>query len=129
MYNNLKEIIQELIERGFEGNYWDFKQKWHKNNDRLLHDILCFVNTVHVKDCFLIFGVSDSCEVIGVTDDENRKKQADVLDLLNNCSFAGDNKPKISLETINLHSKELDVLIIHNTNNTPLYITKKCKKI
>lgn len=128
MYNNLKEVVQELIERGFEGNYWDFKQKWHKNNDRLLHDILCFANTSHVKDCFLIFGVSDNCEVLGVTDDENRKKQADVLDMLNNCSFAGDNKPKINLETIKLQDKELDILIIYNTNNTPLYITKKCKK-
>ena len=37
---NLEEIIQNLIQKGYEGGYWDFKKKWYDNSAKLLHDIL-----------------------------------------------------------------------------------------
>ena len=40
-YINIKSKIKNLIDRKSEGEYWDFKQEWHKDNERLLHDILC----------------------------------------------------------------------------------------
>ncbi|EGT0000971.1 hypothetical protein I9Y31_003303 [Clostridium perfringens] len=55
---------------------------------------------MHNENSFLIFGISDSFEVLGVENDENRKTQAMVLDTLDNCEFAGGNKPKVSVETI-----------------------------
>ncbi|MFR7934298.1 MAG: ATP-binding protein [Clostridium perfringens] len=128
MYNNLYDIVIRLIDSGIEGDYWDFKQRWHKDNEELLRDILSFANTIHSKDCFLIIGVSDNCEIIGVEDDENRKQQANILDLLGNCNFAGQNIPQISIETLNLNNKEVDVLIIYNSNDVPIYITKRNKK-
>ncbi|WP_195970435.1 ATP-binding protein [Clostridium thermobutyricum] len=127
MYNNLEQIIKQLIESGVEGDYWDFKQKWHKDNEELIKDILAFTNTVHNKDCFLIIGVSDTCQIVGVEDDEHRKKQADLLDTLGRCNFAGENMPKIALENIELESKELDILIVYNIFNTPVYINKRTK--
>ncbi|EMS72258.1 hypothetical protein CTER_1758 [Ruminiclostridium cellobioparum subsp. termitidis CT1112] len=39
--------MKYLINSSHEGDYWDFKQAWHTENERLLHDILCFANTVH----------------------------------------------------------------------------------
>ncbi|EOU1496184.1 ATP-binding protein [Clostridium perfringens] len=128
MYNNLEEIITNLINSGIEGEYWDFKQKWHKDNEELIRDILSFANTIHNKDCFLIIGVSDNCEIIGVENDENRRKQVNILDMLGNCNFAGQNTPIINVETLNVENKELDILIIYNTNNVPMYISKRNKK-
>ncbi|WP_317411801.1 ATP-binding protein [Clostridium baratii] len=128
MYKNLEEIINNLINSGIEGDYWDFKQKWHKDNEELLRDILSFVNTIHNKDCFLIIGVSDDCVITGVENDENRKQQVNILDLLGNCNFAGQNIPKISVETLYLESKEVDILIIYNSNDVPMYISKRNKK-
>ncbi len=51
MRGNIEEKIYKLISKKTEGDYWDFKQEWHKDNERLLHDILCFANTVHDRDC------------------------------------------------------------------------------
>ena len=80
---NMEIRIKKLIDSKSEGDYWDFKQKWHNENERLLHDILCFANTVHDRECYLIIGVSDSGEIVGVNE-ENRMKQVNVLDLLSN---------------------------------------------
>ena len=126
-YINIKSKIKNLIDRKSEGEYWDFKQEWHKDNERLLHDILCFANTVHDKDCYLIIGVSDSGEIVGVGE-ENRRRQADILDLLSNTVFAGDNIPEVRLDTIKINGKEIDVLTIFNSYNLPYYLKSKCKK-
>lgn len=119
--------IKKLIEHKYEGDYWDFKQEWHKDNERLLHDIICFANTAHDKDCYLIIGVSDIGKIIGVNC-ENRKKQADILDLLSNTVFAGDNIPEVELNTIEIEDKEIDVLTIFNSYNVPYYLKSKSRK-
>lgn len=82
-YTSLESKIKNLIDKKSEGEYWDFKQEWHKYNDRLLHDILCFANTVHDKECYLIISVSGKGEIIGVNK-ENRRRQVDILDVLSN---------------------------------------------
>lgn len=124
---NLINRITTLIQSGHEGEYWDFKQEWHKENDRLLHDIFCFANTVHNRDCHLIIDVSDDGKVIGVGE-ENRIKQAGILDLLANTVFAGDNIPEIRVDTMRLEDKEIDVLTVMNSFNVPYYLKSKCKK-
>lgn len=47
-----------------------------------------------------------------------------LLDTLDNCEFAGGNKPKVSVETIVIYEKKVDILIIYNTKNTPIYLEK-----
>ena len=118
--------IEFLIRQGKENDQIDFKETWHSHNDSLVHDILCFANTVHNMDCYIVFGVSDSHEIVGISD-QNRKKQADVLELLNNIGFAGDYSPPISVDTIVIDGKDLDVLTIHNSFNVPFYIKRKPK--
>lgn len=125
-YDFIKKI-KRLISENKEGDYWDYKQVWHKENERLLHDIICFANTIHDKDCYIIFGVADNGEVIGVNE-ENRKRQADVIDLISNSIFAGDNSPKIELRTIFIDKKELDILIIFNSDTVPYYLKAVSKK-
>ncbi|MCM2584211.1 MULTISPECIES: AlbA family DNA-binding domain-containing protein [Bacillus subtilis group] len=123
----LNEEIKYLISLKKEGDYWDYKQEWHDDNERLIHDILCFVNTVHSKDCFLIIGVSDNGEIIGLNSSQ-RKKQADIIDILRSCKFAGDNVPIVKLEKVTIEDKHLDVLIILNSEQVPFYLAETNKK-
>jgi len=122
-----KTAIMDLISLKREGEYWDFKEKYHQNKAKFIHDILCLSNIPSRNDSYLIFGVSDHGEIKGVSNDEGRKTQAMIVDMLRNTSFAGGNVPFITIETITLNSKEIDVLIIKNSDNTPFYLEKKYK--
>lgn len=119
----LEERIASFIMKRCETEQWDFKQEWHEKTEDLIKDIICFANTVHDKDCFLIFGISDDYQIVGMT--KPRRKQADIIDTLNNLHFAGDIVPKVELQTIFLIGKEIDVLIIKNTDVTPIYLKKQ----
>jgi len=88
----------------------------------LIKDIVCFANTVHDKDGYLIFGVSDDLKLTGMQ--QTRKKQADIIDALSNLKFAGDNAPKIEVKTVKYEGTELDVLKIFDTNKTPVFLKK-----
>lgn len=123
----LPQLIEFFISQGREGEFWDFKQEWHKNTPDLMKDIICFANTVHDENCFLIFGIGDDLSLTGMN--EARKKQADILDALSKLDFAGDNKPEISVETINYQGVEVDVLTVHDTIRTPIYLSKTYGKM
>ena len=125
--NKLNAIVVELLEKGKEGAYWDFKQEWHAEIQVLLKDIVCFTNTVHDYDCYIIFGVSDALEIVGMKG--KRRKQADIIDALDKLSFASVHIPQISVETVVLEKTELDVLIIFNTAQTPVYLKKTYGKM
>jgi len=119
--DELRLKIESLIESGVEGDYWDFKQEWHAETEKLIHDILCFANTVHHNDCYIIFGISNIGEYVSL-EDSKRRKQSDIIDCLYNIHFAGDNVPQISVETFDVDNRILDILIIHNSLKTPFYI-------
>ncbi|MCR8928845.1 ATP-binding protein [Priestia megaterium] len=127
MQLDLKYTIEKLIKRKSEGDYWDYKEKWHTHNERLLHDILCFANTEHDKDCYIIFGVSDTGEVVGI-DKNEQKKQADIIDLLRSFPFGGESVPKVRIETLEINDKTIDILIIFNSNDVPFYLKPRGKK-
>ncbi|WP_395978548.1 helix-turn-helix domain-containing protein [Christensenella sp. MSJ-20] len=88
----------------------------------LLKDIICFANTVHDENCYIIFGISDSLQILGMQ--KKRIKQAEILDAISNLTFAGDVSPKIEVKTIVLDGQVLDVLIIFNVERTPIYLKK-----
>ncbi len=76
----LTELVPFFLSQGKEGEFWDFKQEWHKNIEDLIKDIICFANTVHDENCYLVFGIADDLSVTGMN--EIRRKQADVLDAI-----------------------------------------------
>ncbi len=121
-YYSVKQMVQFFLSQGKEGECWDFKLEWHEKTEDLIKDIICFANTVHDENCYLIFGVSDDLKVKGMQN--ARRKQADILDALSNLMFAGDNSPKIEVNTIEYEGEELDVLIIFNTDKTPIYLKR-----
>ncbi|CAF1812172.1 AlbA family DNA-binding domain-containing protein [Bacillus subtilis] len=127
MMEKLENKINRLLSLGYEGEYWDFKEKWHTDNGKLVHDILCFANTVHDKDCFIIVGVSDSGELKGL-DEHERKQQANIIDMLRNLNFSGD-RPNVFLRSLKLRGKTIDVLIIPNSIKVPYFLKKDYKKV
>ena len=129
---NLENTIMNLIKTNKEAVYYDFKREWLENLD-LLKSIVSLANCKHKGDRYLIIGIDESNSNFTVKGFENskRKTQAQLQDLLDNYSFAGDNIPDIQLETLNLKDsngvlKEIDVIIIKNTNNKPYYL-ENCK--
>lgn len=118
----MHELVFSLLEKGKEGDYWDFKQEWHEKIEDLLKDIICFANTVHSKDSYIIFGVADDLTVTGMRKD--RRKQADIIDALSNLMFAGDIYPKVEVTTVNIEDNDIDVLKVFNVEKTPIYLKK-----
>lgn len=123
----LQKLIEILISKNKEGEYWDYKREWHKSNGKLLHDILCFANTIHDRNYFIIFGYDEEEGLIGVSKN-NRKKQADVLDMLSNIRFSGGNVPRIKVNTVTIE-KKIDILEICNSYELPFFIITKFQEV
>lgn len=116
--------IRTFIASKREGDYWDFKEKYHVNKADLLHDIICMANNRADKDGYIIFGISDDYEIKGIENDENRKNQQNIIDFLKGKKFSGGIRPTIELVTLPIEGKQIDVLIVKNSNDTPYFITE-----
>jgi hypothetical protein len=118
----LKSEIESVISSKREGEYWDFKEQYHNNKADLLHDIICMANNRADRDGYIIFGVSDNYELTGIQNDENRKNQQNIIDFLKGKKFSGGIRPTIELVTMSIEGKQIDVLIIKNSLDTPYFI-------
>ena len=130
----LEKLIKYLLTQHRETDFWDVKQEWHEHVEDLIKDIICFANTVHNEDCYLIIGITDELKIRGIGAEDMRRKQSDILDTLSELPFAGDNIPKIEIKTISMLSDfeqdklvDIDVLIVFNSYSTPYYL-KRVKK-
>lgn len=127
----MEKIIEELISKQYEGDYWDFKQKFHNNKASLLHDILCMSNVCSDCDKYIIFGVTDpseGCAILGISKEEKVLKQSDIIDFLSSKKFAGDIRPIIELKNVMIKDKNIIVLIIKSTDRQPYFLTKDYKE-
>lgn len=119
------EELKELIDNNSaESVYVDFKQKWHSCNTELLHDILCLSNADYDGDRFLLFGVNNQGELIGlIPEDTNlRKKDHELQDLINNANFSS--RPDFSLYSLIIDKKLIDIVQIANTCYKPYFLLK-----
>lgn len=123
----LEEKIFELIEQKREGTFWDFKEKYHDNKARLIHDIICLANNIENQDAYLIFGINDAGEVVGIEEDLNRRNQENFTTLIRDRKFAGNVSPYLIIKTIERNNHEIDVLIIKSTNKVPYYLEQEYK--
>lgn len=62
-----------------------------------------------------------------VSNDVNRRTQAQIIDLLRGAKFADDIFPDLKLEMFELDNTKIDILIIRNTNYKPYYLTEEKK--
>jgi hypothetical protein len=126
--DDINSKIVDLINSQKEDYYYDFKREWvtdQKKGD-LLHDILCLANNLENREAYLIIGVTDAFEVIGVNE---WKKSNEIFDWLRTIEFAGDKEPEIDLKKIYYKYKKIDVLVLKKSNNIPLYIEKNYKGV
>ena len=109
--------------------YWDFKQQWYSNNADLLHDVICMANSPANRDCYIIIGVEDGTyNILGVSS-ENRKNQQNVIDLIRKKpAWAGGYIPEVYVKTISIMDKDIDVVVIKQSDNTPFYLLEDYKK-
>lgn len=128
-------ILQLIKEKEDEDEYHDFKAKWYSKNqkDEMIKDIFSFVNTLPHEDCYLIIGVQDSThDIVGIENDENRLNTQQLTDYLNELPIANHNIPRILVKPLELENHTIDVIIIKNTNDVPIYLIedkrpKNCK--
>ncbi|OGV39090.1 MAG: hypothetical protein A2020_13415 [Lentisphaerae bacterium GWF2_45_14] len=115
-------FLNELISQE-ESEFLDFKEKYHLENLKLLHDILCLANAFHDGDRFLVFGIKDSPKkIVGIENDLKRKTSANIQDLLRQSNF--NRIPTVRLETIKKDGHEIDVLVIENRPDKPFFLLK-----
>ena len=129
--------IVDLIEKKQEGSYWDFKKQWYKTDENakksedLLHDIICMANNLTNNDGYIIIGVNEDEDYRSndISEDPNRKNTQKLVDFLKDKKFAGDIRPVVKVENIQLDEGVIDVIVVTNDNNTPYYLKETHGKV
>lgn len=117
---NLELFISLLLRE--ESETLDFKREFHDSNMKLLHDILCLTNSYSGESRYLVFGVSDSKSLLGITGDVNRKNNANIQDLLRSSQF--NRFPDIIMHTLIHDGMEFDILEIKNRPDKPFFVLR-----
>lgn len=87
---DLKEIIKELLDKGYEGTYWDYKEDYTDCKEDKLIDIICMANNIEGHDAYLIYGVDDNGNVKGIEKTTySRYTTKSVTEFLRSKPFAG----------------------------------------
>lgn len=124
----MRELIEQLVKEKREGEWWDFKLKHHVNLADLLHDVLCMANILYKGDRYIIFGINDDYEMVGINAVDKRNTQADILDYFRKMRFANYNIPNMELSTYTFGGIVIDLLIIKDSNNKPYFLTEDGKR-
>ncbi|MDO5732847.1 MAG: ATP-binding protein, partial [Eubacteriales bacterium] len=133
MDNSLWKAIIDLLLQLHEGPYWDFKRSWYdfrdnkvKAKEDLLHDIICMANNLENHDAYIIIGVDEERDhqLCDVKMDVNRRDTQKLIDFLKDKKFAGDIRPTVKVESLDIENGCIDVIVIKNDQNTPYYLTE-----
>ncbi len=126
---DLLDEIKNLISMHQEGSYWDFKREWYGKYDKkdLLLDIICMANNLVNRDAYIIIGVDEENEysIKSVEGDANRRNTQNLTDFIRSKKFAGDYKPVVTVESFSLSDGKIDVIVVHNSMNTPFYLKEQ----
>ena len=126
MDKDLTSEIATLIQSHREDEWWDFKREHHHDKADLVHDIICMANSRADRDAYIIYGIEDkSFNLIGVENDQNRRNQQGITDVLRSVGFAGSVRPRREIQTVIIEQHEIDVLIIKNSFDVPYYLEKQ----
>lgn len=107
---SLENTIKQLIISKHEGEYWDFKVEHHSNCAELLHDILCFSNSLYQGDKYIIYGVSDNYDIVGFNENSMRRKQSEIIDFLRVQKFAGGFRPEVEVKNFTHSQRMADIV-------------------
>ena len=120
--------IVKFIKSKKEASYYDFKQQWHseKKDADLLHDIICLANNIDNVDAYLIIGITDMFEAVGVSE---WKKSHELIEYVKSKGFAGGHIPEFDLLQMYYKYHKIDVLWIKSSKHVPFYLSKKYKDV
>ena len=125
--------IEQLILLKQEGAYWDFKREWYSPDKKadLLHDIICPANNLSNRDAYIIIGIDEEKDysVSSVKSDPNRKNTQQLVDFMRDKHFAGGIRPMVSVKNFSFGTNEIDVIVIHNSESTPFFLTEKYQSV
>ncbi len=129
----LYEEVEDLIIMHQEGAYWDFKKEWYgkdKDSDQLF-DIICMANNMSNRDAYIIIGVDEenNYAVCDVRQDPNRHNTQMLTDFIRSRKFAGDFRPVIKVETLQMQEGWIDVIVVQNSTNTPFFLKERYKTV
>ena len=122
----LNKEICELINTHREDYYYDFKEIPHGDKGDLLHDILCLSNNTENREAYLIIGVTNTYEVVGI--DEHFASN-DYYDFLKTIKFAGDHMPEIDVKVLYYKFRKIGVIICKSSKYVPFYLTEKHRDV
>ena len=114
---SLDELLQFAESPGF-----DRKRQFHANRVELLHDLLCLANAYHDADRYLLFGQTDSREIVGIENDPARIHNAQLHDYLRQCPL--NRIPTLELRFEFVGSHQIGVLRIHNRPDKPFFLIR-----
>ncbi len=128
-----KKEILELISLKQEGAYWDFKKEWYEEGKQpdLLHDIICMSNNLENRDAYIIIGIDEENDyfVNDMTNAENRKSTQMLVDFVRNKRFAGGIRPRVMVETMQLETGTIDIIVIKNGYSTPYVLEESYRGV
>ena len=124
---DLTKQVVDLISLKQEGAHWDFKREWYSKKSDLLHDIICMANNLSNQDGLIIIGVDEEKDFVvqDTVNDTNRKKTQDLVSFLRDKNFAGGIRPTVTVQSILVSKKTIDVIVVRNDRNTPYYLTEQ----
>jgi hypothetical protein len=121
---DFKEKIKNLLEDGYECDYLDFKLKQYpaKLNPNFIKDVMAMANSNYEGDKFIVIGVNDEGEFIGIEENEVFVDSAIYQDIILNYV-----EPDITIDYFkyNYEGKLLGILKIASCNNNKPYLIKK----
>lgn len=127
------EEILSLIQLKQEGAYWDFKRQWYEDGHEgdMLHDIICMANNLANRDAYIIIGVDEEREYapFDISSDPKRRNTQNIVDFLRGKKFAGDFRPVVTVESIHTGNYYVDVIVVHNSANTPFFLRENFRNI
>ncbi|RLK63080.1 hypothetical protein D3H64_06485 [Atopobacter sp. AH10] len=103
-----------------------YRKSWYKRSqqDLLLKDVLSCLNSVHHDPSYIIFGVGDFGEIIGVEGDPYRKSSRAISCEFRRWPLDKNLKLNIEVKSQRLFDKTLDVMMIPNIQETPVTLTQ-----
>ena len=127
------EEIKELILLKQEDSYWDFKREWYaKDKKQIYFMILCVWQIIYLIEMLIfIIGVDEENDYSfsSVKTDLNRRNTQQLVNFIWEKHFTGGVRPIVSVESLGFDEIEIDVIVVHNSDVTPFYLTEKFQSV
>ena len=120
----MSELLNLISEK--ESEKLDFKRQFHENTAELLHDILCLCNSSFDGDRFIVFGIANDKTFHDISNDPNKKTNADIQDFLRQARL--NLIPKVELNFFSYNGGEIGILHISNSSQKPFFLRKDYQK-